>query len=132
MYASTAARCSSETSFFTSGCSGASTTYETPNTVSQRVVNTLKVSPLSQANSISQPVDLPIQLRCISFVFSGQSMVFSPCKSSSAYWVILKYHCVRSRLMTGVPQRSQQPSTTCSLASTVLQLGHQLTGASLR
>ena len=32
-------------------------------------------------------------------------------------------------MKNGVPQRSQAPSTTCSLASTVRQLGHQLTGA---
>ena len=44
-------------------------TYDTPNTVSALVVNTLKESPLSHLNSISPPVDLPIQLRCIALVF---------------------------------------------------------------
>ena len=33
-----------------------------------------------------------------------------------------------SRRVTIVPQRSQAPSTTCSLASTVLHEGHQLAG----
>ena len=35
-------------------------------------------------------------------------------------------------IKTGVPQRSQRPSITCSFASTVASLGHQLTAASLR
>ena len=52
--------------------------------------------------------------------------------SSWAYSVIRKYHCVRSRLVTSAPQRSHMPCTTCSLASTVWSLGHQLTGAFLR
>lgn len=39
-------------------------------------------------------------------------------------------HCSMSRLTTAVWQRSQRPlSTTCSLASTVWHLGHQLAGA---
>ena len=47
--------------------------------------------------------------------------------SRSAYSVILKYHWVSTRRTTSVPQRSQRPPTTCSLASTVWSLGHQLT-----
>jgi hypothetical protein len=38
-----------------------------------------------------------------------------------------KNHCSRSFSTTSVPQRQQAPSMTCSLASTVWQLGHQFT-----
>jgi hypothetical protein len=41
-----------------------------------------------------------------------------------------KNHCERFRISTGVSHRSQSPPITCSLASTVLQEGHQFTGAS--
>ena len=37
--------------------------------------------------------------------------------------MILKNHCSSWRTSTGVPQRSQRPSITCSLASTVCVLG---------
>jgi hypothetical protein len=53
-------------------------------------------------------------------------------RSSSAYAVVLKNHCVMFRSSIGVPQRSQRPSTTYASAITVWSLGHQLTGASLR
>ena len=43
-----------------------------------------------------------------------------------------KNHCSRLRWITSVPQRSQRPSTTCSLASTVASFGHHWTGASVR
>ncbi len=43
-----------------------------------------------------------------------------------------KNHCSIFRISTSAPQRSQWPFTTCSFASTVWSLGHQLTGASLR
>ena len=52
--------------------------------------------------------------------------------SRSAYSVVLKYHWVSCRLVTWVPQRSHMPATTCSLASTVWSLGHQLTKLALR
>src|SRR5829696_7181522 len=79
------------------------------------------------------PSDRPIQFRCIVKTFSGHSPSSRmPCRRSSAYCVILKNHCSRSRVVTGVPQRQQPPSTTCSFASTVLQLGHQLTLERLR
>ena len=40
---------------------------------------------------------------------------------------------IKCRFTTGVPQRQRTPSpTTCSLARTVLQSSHQLTGACLR
>ncbi len=41
-------------------------------------------------------------------------------------------HCSRFRLATAEPQRQHPPSTTCSFASTVWQLGHQLTVDRLR
>ena len=50
--------------------------------------------------------------------------------SWSAYSVMRKNHCSRSRSSTRVPQRPQRPSTTCSLASTVASFGHQLTARS--
>jgi leucyl-tRNA synthetase len=49
------------------------------------VLNTLNVRSLSiTLNSISAPVDFPIQLRCIILVFSGQSRLSSSERSSSA------------------------------------------------
>src|SRR4029077_86390 len=79
------------------------------------------------------PSERPIQLRCITTTFSGQSVsVSSPASSSSAYCVILKNHCSSSRGSTIEPQRQQAPSITCSLASTVLSTGHQLTVERLR
>src|SRR3712207_3030886 len=41
---------------------------------------------------------------------------------------IWKNHCVRLRRSTTEPQRSQAPWITCSFASTVWSVGHQLTG----
>ena len=54
---------------------------------------------LSSAQRISIPSERPIQLACIRRTFSGQltSVSRSP-SSSSAYSVILKNHCVSSRL----------------------------------
>src|SRR5687767_1784821 len=94
-----------------------------PKTVSIRVVKTSISSNLSRA-----PSDLPIQLRCIVSTFSGHcDRPSAPASSSSAYCVMRKNHCSSSRVVTVVPQRQQAPLTTCSLASTVLQLGHQFT-----
>jgi hypothetical protein len=39
---------------------------------------------------------------------------------------------LEARCTHRVPQRSQRPSTTCSLASTVASFGHHWTGASSR
>ena len=59
------------------GCSGATTIYVAPNSVSGRVVNTRRNDGVpSTLKSTSAPVDLPIQLRCISFTPSGQSTCF--------------------------------------------------------
>ncbi len=132
LYCATLSRYLSVVTVSTSGCSGASTTYVQPYNVSARVVNTSKLSPLSKSNVIKPPLDLPIQFFCISLVFSGQSRLSRPLISSSAYFVMPKNHCVKSFFITWLPQRSHLPSTTCSLASTVLQLSHQLTGAFLR
>ncbi len=79
-------------------------------------------------NRTRAPSERPIQFRCIVSTFSGQSARPSMASSSSsAYDVMRKNHCSRSRVVTAVPQRQQPPSTTCSLASTVWQLEHQLT-----
>src|SRR6266542_83808 len=85
-------------------------------------------SPPVRGNVTRAPSDRPIQLRCITTTFSGHAFnVSSPARSSSAYAVILKNHCSSSRATTVDPHRQHVPSITCSLASTVLQLGHQLT-----
>src|SRR3954468_12152735 len=82
----------------------------------------------SSANVTRAPSDLPIQLRCMVRTLSGHPLKRSaPSSSSSAYCVIRKNHCSSSRIVTVVPQRQHPPLTTCSLASTVLQLGHQFT-----
>ena len=59
---------------------------------------------------------------------SGQSMPVKS-RSSSAYFVIRRNHCSRSRFSTCAPQRQQRRSapSTCSRAS-VPSLGHQSTG----
>ena len=101
-----------------------------PNSVSGRVVNTRSGSSSpSTAKSTNAPSERPIQLRCMARTRSGQWPSSSAMSSSSrwAYSVIRKYHWVSSRLVTTAPQRSQTPPTTCSLASTVWSLGHQLT-----
>ena len=92
------------------------------------------VSPSTTSKVTWAPSDRPIQLRWAVITRSGQlaSRTSRLSSSSWAYSVILKYHCVSSRLVTSAPQRSQCPSMTCSLASTVWSTGHQLTGLSLR
>ena len=104
------------------------------------------------------PVFLPIQFLCAVITFSLQSIFFKSSKSLSAKAVILKNHCSKSLISTGVSQRSQTPilssfsssprfdlpageagilflifdfCITCSSAKTVLHEGHQLTGAFL-
>ncbi len=76
------------------------------------------------------PSERPIQFRWAVLVVSDQSIQSRSSRSRPAYSVILKNHWLRNRVPTGVPQRSHAPAITCSLASTVLQEGHQLTGAS--
>src|SRR5947209_3469511 len=63
-YAVTAARCADVVMRATSGCSGASTTYVPPNSVSGRVVNTEIGTPVpTTVNVALAPIDLPIQSR---------------------------------------------------------------------
>src|SRR3954447_7654460 len=79
------------------------------------------------------PSERPIQFRCMTTTFSGHSESVSRlASSSSAYAVILKNHCSSERCSTTDPHRQHAPSTTCSLASTVLSTGHQLTVERLR
>ena len=106
-----------------------------PKSVSGRVVNTATSrSSSSMRKMISAPSLRPIQLRWIVFVRSGHSPPggSSYSRSSSAYAVVLKNHCVMFRSSMRAPQRSQCPSTTYSFAITVWSFGHQLTGAARR
>ena len=86
----------------------------------------------SQRKTTSAPSERPIQFSCIVTTWRGQSIVFASSSSRSAYSVMRKNHCSSWRTSTSWPQRSQRPSITCSLASTVASLGHHLTAASLR
>mmetsp|Transcript_864 Transcript_864/g.2617 ORF Transcript_864/g.2617 Transcript_864/m.2617 type:complete len:211 (-) Transcript_864:471-1103(-) len=114
-----------------SGCSGATTTYVAPISVSARVVKTRTSSPPpSVAKAISAPSDLPIHDRCIVIVPSGQSSPSSSAASRSASAVILSTHCRSGLRSTGKPPRSERPSMISSLASTVPRPAHQLTGFS--
>ncbi len=108
-----------------------------PKMVSARVVKTRIDSPAdapapASGNSSSAPSDRPSQLRCAVVVVSDQSIFDLSSRSASsrgAYSVIRKNHCSSVRCSTTVSQRSQRPLMTCSLASTVMSLGHQLTAA---
>ena len=106
-----------------------------PKMVSARVVNTRIASPPAWSaigKSISAPSDRPSQLRWAVTVVSDQSILVLSSRSlssRSAYSVIRKNHCSSVRCSTTVSQRSQRPLMTCSLASTVLSYGHQLTAA---
>ena len=86
IYASTSALCSLLTIVCTNGCSGASTTKETPKIVSGRVVNTsiLELSSRSKLKKTDAPIDFPIQFLCCSLIDSVQSMVCKPCNKRSA------------------------------------------------
>jgi hypothetical protein len=120
-----------------SGWSGAIATKLAPNSVSGRVVKTSSfdrsAAPASGSGSgTSRGLrSLPIQFSCISRTFSGQrSSVPAPSSSSSANTsVILRNHWLSLRRSTGAPERQPRPSITCSLASTVMSTGSQLTSA---
>src|SRR6185312_13001022 len=89
-------------------------------------------APPSIGNSSSAPSDRPSQLRWAVVVESDQSIFDLSSRSASsrsAYSVIRKNHCSSVRCSTTVSHRSQRPLITCSLASTVLSCGHQLTAA---
>jgi hypothetical protein len=89
-----------------------------------------RVLPHDVGKRISAPSLRPIQFSCALRVVSDQSSVLRFSSSFPAYRVMRKNHWLRNLISTAVPHRSHSPPTTCSLASTVLQLGHQLTGAS--
>ena len=91
----------------------------------------LRPAPLAPATGKRSlaPSLRPIQLRCAVLVVSDQSIVSRLWSRRSAESLMRKNHCSSSRCSTMVPHRSQAPPTTCSLASTVLQLGHQFTAA---
>ncbi len=115
--------------------SAATTKKVAPNSVSGRVVKTRTGSSRPTIRkSTEAPVERPIQLRCMVRTGPGHTPSRAAMSSSnrSAYSVIRKNHCVRLRLVTSVPHRSQRPWITCSLARTVRSFGHQLTGAALR
>jgi hypothetical protein len=106
-----------------------------PNAVSGRVVKTRRRCSGRPATgrSNSAPSLLPIQLRCMVMTRSGQPGRRSHhASNSSAYSVILKNQPSISRLVTSESQRQQRPASTCSLASTVWQEGHQFTVERLR
>ena len=82
----------------------------------------------STAKRTRAPSERPIQFRCIVSTFAGHSSSRSmPSSRPSAYSVMRRNHWSRSRGSTAYPQRQHPPSTTCSLASTVAQSGHQFT-----
>ena len=92
-YSSTSARCSVVVSLSTSSLSGASTMKVTPKMVSARVVKIVNdSSELATLNAISVPSLRPIQLRCVSFSESVQSMVSSPSSSLCAYADTRRHH----------------------------------------
>src|SRR5574344_1465850 len=114
----------------TNALSGAKTINVIPYIVSIQVVNILNEPPPVILNSTSTPVDLPIQLRCISFVDSGQSTSFKPSNNLSAYLGISITHCFIFLLTTGYPPLSDLPSIISSLDTTVPNSSHQFTGMS--
>ena len=132
-YASTASFCSAVVSCATSSLSGASTMNVTPKIVSARVVNIVNCTSLSfTRNCISVPSLRPIQLRCVSLSDSVQSIFSSPSSRRCEYADTLRHHCFIFFCTTGCPPRSETPSTTSSLASTVPSAGHQFTIVSFR
>src|SRR3989344_736834 len=78
------------------------------------------------------PSDFLIHCFWAILTFSDQSICVKLDSNLSAYFVILKNHCSKSRFSTTELQRSHLPSSTCSSAKTVLQDGQKLTGAFLR
>ncbi len=103
-----------------------------PNRVSGRVVKTSRpASDRSTGNVTRAPWLRPIQLRCMSLTFSGQSTRSRSSARRSAYAVMRIIHWRRFFLKTGKLPRSERPSlVTSSLDSTVPSPGAQLTGAS--
>ena len=83
----------------TSGCSGASTMYVAPKSVSGRVVNTVMTASSwpSTVKSTSAPSLRPIQLRCMRLIESVQSSWSRSASSRSAYAVMRNIHCFSGR-----------------------------------
>src|SRR5579859_6651270 len=132
LYAPTSCLRSAVVTRSTMGCSGASTRYVAPYSVSGRVVNTAIFWPPGTSKTSSAPSERPIQFAWGVRVEGDQSSVARWSSRRSAYPVILKNHWSSERCSTGVSQRSHLPAITCSLARTVLSLGHQLTDARFR
>src|SRR5680860_805511 len=84
----------------------------------------------AMGNATSLPSLRPIQFACAFFLLWDQSIQERLFSRRSAYSVMRKNHWERFLSSTAVPQRSHSPPITCSFESTVLQEGHQLTGAS--
>ena len=124
IYACTSAVFSPVVTRDTSGCSGAKTINVAPKSVSGRVVNTCSESPDSVLKTTSAPSLRPIQLTCARIVSSGQSRSLSPSINSSAYSVILKNHCVSSRLVISLWPRQSVPSALTSSFASAPQTGH--------
>ena len=94
IYASTSSFCASVVSCATNSLSGASTINVTPNIVSARVVKIVNSMSLSfMRNCISVPSLRPIQLRCVSFIESLQSILSSPSSRRCAYADTRRHHC---------------------------------------
>ena len=111
----------------TNGCSGATTIYVAPKSVSGRVVKTVRSPNPSTANRTSAPSLRPIHAACIMRVDSGHSTKSRSSRSLCAYAVIRNIHCRSGIRKTWCPPRSLRPSIISSLASTVPSAGHQLT-----
>ena len=85
------------------GCSGATTKYVAPYKVSGLVVYTSKNEESSSetGNFNCAPSLLPIQLRCISLMDSGQSKSSKSSNNRSANFVIFSIHCFIGLRITG-------------------------------
>src|SRR5438552_16860684 len=82
----------------------------------------------ASGKSTSTPTLVPVQFRCMVKTRAGHAVRRSqPLSSSTAYSVMRKNHLSSSFWMTTESHRQQRPSSTCSSASTVSQLGHQFT-----
>ena len=80
-----------------------------------------------------RPRLLPIQFSCISRTLSGHwSSVVQALEQFIGEVGDLQEPLASLRRSTGAPERQPLPSITCSLASTVMSTGSQLTSLSLR
>ena len=86
----------------------------------------------SQRKITSAPSERPIQFSCIVTTCRGQSIVVHVVEQAVGVLGDAEEPLLELADLDQVPQRSQRPSITCSLASTVWSLGHHLTAASLR